>query len=265
MEGRDQAGRTRNEKVLNCLYKNPDAIFKLICFPWAGGGSMYFAKWGQKIHESLEVHSVRLAGRESRLEEPFAKDIYQIVDEIVCAMLPVIQDKPFAFFGHSMGSYIAFLTAQNLKEKYKLEPVHFFVSGATPPYSKARLYIPKDKEFSEEQICRQLVDFGGTPKHVVEDKELFQQYIPLLMADVHIMSSYTCDTPSEAVLVCDLTCFLGSKDIAKDMEAWKHITNGSFNLLVLPGDHFYLMSPDNEKFLKDYITKCLEISSLATF
>ncbi|XP_045389918.1 S-acyl fatty acid synthase thioesterase, medium chain isoform X2 [Lemur catta] len=194
MEGRDQAGRTRNEKVLNCLYKNPDAIFKLICFPWAGGGSMYFAKWGQKIHESMEVHSVRLAGRESRLEEPFAKDIYQIVDEIVCAMLPVIQDKPFAFFGHSMGSYIAFLTAQNLKEKYKLEPVHFFVSGATPPYSKARLYIPKDKEFTEEQICRQLIDFGGTPKHVIEDKELFQQYIPILMADVHIMSSYTLET-----------------------------------------------------------------------
>uniref|UniRef100_A0A2K6ET39 oleoyl-[acyl-carrier-protein] hydrolase n=1 Tax=Propithecus coquereli TaxID=379532 RepID=A0A2K6ET39_PROCO len=112
MAGRDQATpcatwlfpRTRcctlNEKVLNCLYQNPDAIFKLICFPWAGGGSMYFAKWGQRIHESLEVHSVRLAGRESRLEEPFAKDMYQLADEIVCAMLPIIQDKPFAFFGH---------------------------------------------------------------------------------------------------------------------------------------------------------------------
>ncbi|XP_012516417.1 PREDICTED: S-acyl fatty acid synthase thioesterase, medium chain [Propithecus coquereli] len=226
---------------------------------------MYFAKWGQRIHESLEVHSVRLAGRESRLEEPFAKDMYQLADEIVCAMLPIIQDKPFAFFGHSMGSYVAFLTALNLKEKYKLEPVHFFVSSAPPPHLKDQFCMPRDKQLSEEQVIRRLIDFGGTPKHVAEDKEMLQQYIPILMADVHIVSSYTCDTLSEAVLSCDLTCFRGSKDIAKDMEAWKDITNGSINLHVLPGDHFYLMEPDNEKFLRDYITKCLEISSLANF
>uniref|UniRef100_A0A2K5XFU5 oleoyl-[acyl-carrier-protein] hydrolase n=1 Tax=Mandrillus leucophaeus TaxID=9568 RepID=A0A2K5XFU5_MANLE len=91
---------TRNEKVFNCLYKNPEATFKLICFPWAGGGSVHFAKWGQDTHDSLEVHSLRLPGRESRIEEPFANDISQLVDEVVCALQPVIQDKQFAFFGH---------------------------------------------------------------------------------------------------------------------------------------------------------------------
>lgn len=33
-----------------------------------------------------------------------------------------------------MGSYIAFMTALHLKENHKLEPVHFFVSSATPPH-----------------------------------------------------------------------------------------------------------------------------------
>lgn len=46
------------------------------------------------------MHAVRLAGRETRLKEPFANDIYQIAEEIVTALLPVIQDKAFAFFGH---------------------------------------------------------------------------------------------------------------------------------------------------------------------
>ncbi|XP_053429214.1 S-acyl fatty acid synthase thioesterase, medium chain isoform X2 [Nycticebus coucang] len=263
MERREQPGSSRNEKVLNCLYQNPDAVFKLICFPWAGGGSVYFAKWGQKIHDSLEVHSVRLAGRESRFEEPFAKDIHQVVDEIVCAMLPVIQDKPFAFFGHSMGSYIAFMTALHLKEKYQLEPMHFFVSSITPPHSKAQVSIPKEGELSEEQIVHYLMAFGGTPKNFIEDKELLQQYIPLLKADIHIIRTWIFDKPSEAVLSCDLTCFIGSEDIIKDMEAWKDLTSGSFNVLGLPGDHFHLMKPDNEKFIKNYITKCLEIASLA--
>ncbi|XP_075409513.1 S-acyl fatty acid synthase thioesterase, medium chain [Tenrec ecaudatus] len=123
----------RNEKIVSCLYQNPDAIFRLICFPWAGSGSIYFAKWGQKVHDLLEVHSIRLAGRESRSEEPFSRDINQAVDEIVCALLPLLRDKSFAFFGHSMGAHLAFMTARQLKEQYHLEPMHFFVSSASPP------------------------------------------------------------------------------------------------------------------------------------
>lgn len=34
----------------------------------------------------------------------------------------------------SMGSYIAVMTAQHLKEKYKLEPIHLFVSGVNAPH-----------------------------------------------------------------------------------------------------------------------------------
>ncbi|KAM7154813.1 S-acyl fatty acid synthase thioesterase, medium chain-like [Molossus nigricans] len=134
MERKDEAKTGRNEDVVNCLYRRPNAMCTLICFPWAGSGSIHFAKWGKDMQDSLEVHSIRLAGRESRHEEPFSSDICQIADEIVCALLPVLQDKPFAFFGHSLGSYIAFMTALHLKEKHKLEPMHLFVSSTAPPY-----------------------------------------------------------------------------------------------------------------------------------
>ncbi|XP_023557563.1 S-acyl fatty acid synthase thioesterase, medium chain [Octodon degus] len=265
MERRFQAKTTRNEKVFNCLHPKPNAIFRLICFPWAGGNSLYFANWGQKIYDLLEVYSVRFAGRESRLEEPFATDIYEIVDEIACALVPMAQDKPFAFFGHSMGSYVAFLTALHLKEKYNMEPVHFFVSSATPPYSKALIQIPNIDELSEEQIKRYLIDFGGTPKNLIDHKELFQQFFPIILADLKVIRKFSFDTPSKAVLSCDLTGFVGSEDLTKDMEAWKIVTSGTFDLHVLPGNHFHLMEPDNENFIRNYITKCLELSSLANF
>ncbi|XP_021097690.1 S-acyl fatty acid synthase thioesterase, medium chain [Heterocephalus glaber] len=258
-------GFPRNEKVFNCLYAKPKAIFRLICFPWAGAGSLYFAKWGQKIYDSLEVYSVRLAGRESRTEEPFANDIDEIVDEIVYALLPVVQDKPFAFFGHSLGSYIAFMTALHLKEKYKLEPLHFFASSATPPYSKAKIPIPSLHELSEEQVKRYLIDLGGIPKSLTDNQELLKQTIPMILADINILSKYSFDTPQKAVLSCDFTCFVGSEDITKDMEAWKIVTSGTFDLHVLPGNHFYLLEPANEHFITNYITKCLELSLLANF
>ncbi|KAM6154275.1 S-acyl fatty acid synthase thioesterase, medium chain [Erethizon dorsatum] len=200
--------RLRNEKVLNCLYPRPSAIFRLICFPWAGSGSLYFAKWGQEIYESLEVYSVRLAGRESRLEEPFANDICEMVDEIVYALLPVIQDKPFAFFGHSLGSYVAFMTALHLKEKYKMEPTHLFASSATPPYRAGTILVPSVRHSASIQLRRQararaaVVTWG-------------RGHTPVLtMAAVF-------DAPPKAVLSCDFTCFVGSEDLAKDMEEVK--------------------------------------------
>uniref|UniRef100_A0A8I6GAB2 S-acyl fatty acid synthase thioesterase, medium chain n=1 Tax=Rattus norvegicus TaxID=10116 RepID=A0A8I6GAB2_RAT len=250
------------ELVLNCLYQNPDAVFKLICFPWAGGGSIHFAKWGQKINDSLEVHAVRLAGRETRLGEPFANDIYQIADEIVTALLPIIQDKAFAFFGHSFGSYIALITALLLKEKYKMEPLHIFVSGASAPHSTSRPQVPDLNELTEEQVRHHLLDFGGTPKHLIEDQDVLRMFIPLLKADAGVVKKFIFDKPSKALLSLDITGFLGSEDTIKDIEGWQDLTSGKFDVHMLPGDHFYLMKPDNENFIKNYIAKCLELSSL---
>ncbi|XP_006872678.1 PREDICTED: S-acyl fatty acid synthase thioesterase, medium chain [Chrysochloris asiatica] len=252
----------RPGKIVNCLYQNPKAIFRLICFPWAGGGSIHFAKWGQTIHDSMEVHSIRLAGRESRYEEPFASDFFHVVDEIICALLPILQDKPFAFFGHSMGSYIAFMTAARLKERHQLEPMHLFVSSANAPHVSVRLPIPEDKDLTENRIYHFLATNGGTPQNLIDNSHL-QEHVPVLMADINLMRSFIFEIQSEAVLSCDLTCFLGSEDeLIKGAEAWKAVTSGSFDLHCLPGNHFYLIESSIENFIKEYITKCLELTTL---
>ncbi|KAM9091894.1 S-acyl fatty acid synthase thioesterase, medium chain [Megaptera novaeangliae] len=285
-----------NNQVVNCLYQNCNSPFRLVCFPWAGGGSNYFAKWGQDIPNSVEGHAIRLAGRESWLEDPFPSDIYQMVDEIACALLPVLQGENFAFFGHrelhnsiflklfiflskelkaarfsllllhsncgntpchtcviimfffpkcSMGSYVTFMTVLHLKEKYKLEPVYLCVSGVSAPHSKARLCFSED--LSEEQITCLLKDLVGIPVDFVDDKAFLQQF-PKLVTDSRIVSNYI--------------RFTGSEDIPADLEAWEDVTSGSFDIRVLPGRHFYLLEPSNEIFIKNYITKSLEVSML---
>ncbi|XP_051006829.1 S-acyl fatty acid synthase thioesterase, medium chain [Acomys russatus] len=228
-------------------------------------GSLRSTEKRQSETSQPPVHAVRLAGRETRLQEPFPSDIHQIADEIASALLPIIQDKTFAFFGHSLGSYLAFLTALRLKEKYNLEPLHFFVSSAPAPHSVSRPQIPELNKLSEEQITHYLLNFGGTPKHLIEDQDFLRQCIPLLKADITVVKNFTFDPPSKAPLSRDITCFVGSEDIITDVEGWKDVTSGKIDSYTLAGDHFYLLDPDNEKFIKNYISKCLELSSLDCF
>ncbi|KAK1345598.1 hypothetical protein QTO34_008060, partial [Cnephaeus nilssonii] len=77
-------------------------------------------------------------------------------------------------------------------------------------------------------------------------------------------SVYSFNAPSEAILSCDLTCFVGSEDIVKDIEAWKDVISGSFHIHVRPGNHFYLMETSNETFIMNYITKRCRPRSAAT-
>ncbi|XP_074049012.1 S-acyl fatty acid synthase thioesterase, medium chain [Macrotis lagotis] len=249
--------------VVNCLYRYPGSAFKLICFPWAGGGSNHFAKWGKTFPHSIEVSSIRLPGRECRSKEPFATNINLLVGEISNVLLPMLQDVPFAFFGHSMGVYLAFLTALHLKDNYKLQPVHFFVSSGTPPHKMDFLSFPDMSSVSEDQIIHFFMNNGGTPKEVLENKELLEIFFPIFKGDIQLLKSYFFAKPSKALLSCDITCFSGTEEVGNEVEGWKELTSGNVESHKLPGGHFYLTNPSNETFIAHYITRCLEISDLA--
>ncbi|XP_075067971.1 S-acyl fatty acid synthase thioesterase, medium chain [Mixophyes fleayi] len=253
------------DKLVNCLYKRPNAITRLICFPWAGGGSIYYAQWGRLFDDSIEVCAIRLPGRESRSSETFAQSMDQIVDEITRVLLPQLQEKPFAFFGHSFGSFTSFATAVRLKEKYGLEPAHLFVSGASAPHSKSRYPIQKRTDLSDEDFLKWMSSTGGTPAEILQNKDAMQLFLPPLKADLRVVENVVYENPVSPVLSCGLTCFDGTEDAPHDLDAWKDVTNGDFSIHMLPGGHFYLKDPKNEKLLVTYICKYLETIECAYF
>src|SRR5256885_83388 len=95
---------------------NPQARMRLFCFPYAGGSAAVFNSWSKHLTSVIEVCPVQLPGRGGRIrEKPFVR-MGPLIPAITENILGLI-DKPFAFFGHSMGALIGFEVARQLRIK----------------------------------------------------------------------------------------------------------------------------------------------------
>ncbi|NWX30149.1 SAST synthase, partial [Notiomystis cincta] len=249
------------EKLVACVCKRPDALCRLICFPWAGGGTSQLAQWGKRFSDAIEVFCIRLPGRETRHEEPFAKDMTSFINEVTSVLLKELKRKPFAFFGHSLGTYISFAVAHHLKEKYKLEPVHLFVSGAHAPnvtcFSLRSMPIPDGKD----QVLAYVKAVGRTELLLNEDT--WKQMALTLREDFRLFQTFSFEKAEmNTPFSCDVTCFSGSDDNAYDVQGWQELTSGDISFYEFPGDHFYLLEPSNQSILIKHITRCIENAGL---
>jgi medium-chain acyl-[acyl-carrier-protein] hydrolase len=225
---------------VTCPYPNPQAALRLFCFPYAGGSSIIFRSWFSSLPTSVEVCPIELPGRGTQMRlAPFTR-LEPLVEALASALLPHL-DKPFAFFGHSMGTLVSFELARLLRQKYDRQPVHLFVSGRRAPQipnPNSPVHSLPEPEFKKE-LCR----LNGTPQAVLENAELMQLLIPILRADFAVLETYVY-TP-EATLNFPITAFGGLQDkevSCDELQAWQDQTNAAFSVQMFPGDHFFLHS-----------------------
>jgi medium-chain acyl-[acyl-carrier-protein] hydrolase len=221
----------------------------LFCFCHAGGAASIFRLWPAGLPAWLEVWAVQLPGHGGRWREPPIASIPALVDAFIPVLLPHLQ-RPFAFFGHSMGAVLAFEIANALLEREAVAPHHLFVSSRRPPHmpgSENNLHVLPDHEFIQEIDRR----YGGVPGEVLESTELLALLIPALRADITALETFR---PSKrAALPCPISVFGGAQDPLvprHHLDAWRDQTDGPFRVRVFPGGHFYLDS-QREALLAD--------------
>lgn len=229
---------------------HPEADLTLFCFPYAGGGASAFRLWKEDLPKRIEIARIQLPGRENRMRErPFCS-----MHELAPALAEGVSqsaDRPFIFYGHSLGGRIAFETARALRRQGRTQPRHLFVGASDAPQSPwpyPLLHRLPEDEFIGEMQKR----YGGVPQQVIEDPELRALFIPTLRADVELLETYRYSL--EAPLDCSITAFSGVQDPMVSramMEGWSQQTNRSFQLHLIEGSHFFLHSA--RKRLLDFI------------
>jgi medium-chain acyl-[acyl-carrier-protein] hydrolase len=217
---------------------------EIFCFPYAGGSAQVFKKWPKLLPSTAQVVSVELPGRGARMQEPPFASLPDLIDDLEKAVWRTL-DKPFVFFGHSMGAIIAFELARALRRKYDREPQALFVSGCKAPQlprgQPVTYNLPPD-EFIDE-----LIKLEGTPKEIIEDSVLMEIMLPLLRADFQIAQTY--EYIADAPFRCPIIAYCGLQDHetgSDKLSAWKEQTVSEFSLHMLPGDHFFIRSSQDE-------------------
>ena len=111
---------------------------RLFCFPYAGAGAVAYRPWISALAPAASVSPVRLPGRETRTQEPPFESMSALVEALESALAPHL-DRPFAFYGHSMGAAIAFELARALRSHGKPLPLALYCSAARAPQYRLRL------------------------------------------------------------------------------------------------------------------------------
>ncbi|MEH1863903.1 MAG: thioesterase II family protein [Nostoc sp.] len=223
-----------------CPQINPQANLRLFCFPYAGGSAAIFRTWPNNLPSNVEVCAVEYPGRGRQIRSAPLTRLEPLVQAIAPVLLPYL-DKPFAFFGHSMGGLVSFELTRLLRSQYNLTPFHLFISARRAPQLppiKPPLHILSDHDLQNE-----LRSLNGTPKAVLESEELMQIFLSILRADFAVLETYI--YTQKQPLECPITIFGGlqDQDISHEaLQAWREQTIAAFSLHEFNGDHFFIHS-----------------------
>jgi medium-chain acyl-[acyl-carrier-protein] hydrolase len=243
--------------------RNPNAALRLFCFHYAGGNAYLFRTWHASLLPEVEVYGIQLPGRANRLLDSPCKRVPELFPELSDALVPLL-NKPFVFFGHSMGALVAFETARWLRRNKQMLPAHLFVSGCQAPQIPDT--DPPWHLMSDEVLLAEMVKLNGTPEEVMQDRSLLELALPILRADCELCETYTYE--EEAALPCPITAFSGTDDdkVGHDkVEGWRSQTTREFAHHVFDGDHFFVRSKEPEllKLLKTKLSNIAIVNSMA--
>src|SRR5690606_41003133 len=125
----------------------PGARIRLVCLPHAGGGANAYRSWAALLPPGVDLVCVQYPGREDRLAEAPVDDMAAAVGAIARELAPLL-DRPYALFGHSMGSAVGYELARRLRDEGRPEPERLFASGRRAPADAppGRVHLAADEE-----------------------------------------------------------------------------------------------------------------------
>lgn len=236
---------------------------RLYCFPYSGGNAAAFVPWQRAIDPAMELCPVQLPGRGARFGEPPYTSFATLIHDLGQMLVEQSEASslPFAFFGHSLGSLIAYELARHCQTHGLPQAQKLIVSGCNAPplnMAKRRLH-----ELPDDELLAKLREYNGTPEEVLNSRELMRLLLPVVRADFALGADYYYQ-PGPPLRI-PITACTGRADTHADaagMAAWGGLTQNEFHQHCFDGDHFYIQ-PQQTALLRCLAAELLAAEPMA--
>ncbi|MET9819721.1 amino acid adenylation domain-containing protein [Streptomyces sp. NPDC006355] len=197
------------------------------------------------VPDGVELLGVALPGREGRTDEEAPSSMEPVVDAVVDALEGRL-DVPVLLYGHSQGSWVAWELAHRLRERADAPELALVVACGLPPMEENpltdRMTAVTDKwdTASPAELAELFRDL--LPHRVVDNAEVFTDYITALRADVALAVAYR-EALSSAVrepLCVPVVAVSATGDLImphESLAAWGALTTGAFTHRSIEGTH----------------------------
>jgi surfactin synthase thioesterase subunit len=216
------------------------------------------------------------------VKEKAFTDVRRATDVLKQVILPEL-DRPYAFYGHSVGAFLAYRLAHKLWSEIENKPGHLFVGAYSSPTILPNpllsLTREKFKERGYDDIPDQESLFSLSPEKIDEilavitsvlgadaifstsgaSAELLRLLLPTTLADLQMVRDY--NIVDKLIFDVPITAIHGKFDQLieeSEMKAWRKLTTGPFTLHIVSGDHRFLNKDQAQKQLLELISRDLE-------
>jgi medium-chain acyl-[acyl-carrier-protein] hydrolase len=226
--------------------RSDDALVRLVCLPYAGGGSVVFHRWRSVLPPRVDLLPLCLPGHDGRLAEEPRTDLKVLTCELADDLMPAL-DRAYVLLGHSLGAWIAFELARELRRRNARQPELLIVAAARPPHAElppCPLHLLPDDEFIAAMQHR----YDGIPPAILASTELLQMLLPVLRADIEMVE--TDRYQPEPPLDVELLALGGTDDSAvtpAQLAEWRRHTSRNCAIRQFPGGHFFMFRGDNRE------------------
>lgn len=213
---------------------------RLFVFPHGGGSPSQYREWQTFLGDDCKVYIASLPGRGARfLEDPIA-DMPILVASLSEAILPLLGQYN-VFFGHSLGSVVAYELAKVLESDHAKKLQKLIVSAKNAPHVAQN--TPLLHELPDAEFIESLRQYGGTPDEILSNSELMELQLPMLRADFALSESHFFHKITK--LNCPITVFSGDEDrftTQEGLRQWEQYSTPAFNREEFGGGHFYFLN-----------------------
>jgi medium-chain acyl-[acyl-carrier-protein] hydrolase len=212
---------------------------RLFCLPHAGGSASSFYSWRPLVNKNIEIYPIDYCGHGKRNQMPLKKNFKEAFEDILSIIIPLINEKPYAIFAHSLGVIYAYELGRTILKMNLKHPLHIFFSGRYPPYIEVnRLNFHK---LSDAELLRYITLLTGLNETITNEPSIIEYIMPILRADVTIAETYV-HKGEVAQFPWNISVFQGTDDPAVNMadhQHWDRCTAGQCKIYTFSGDHFF--------------------------